>query len=362
MPKVKDYYNKIDTIAPFKTAYQWDNVGLLLGDMEMEVSRVILALDVTDKIVEYAISTKSNLIISHHPILMQGVKNITQKKLLRLIENKIALICAHTNLDVSKIGVNYVLADMLSLQDIQPLNMYTDIGQYQITVYIPEDHLNKVMLSMHNAGAGIIGDYSHCATYFDTKGQYKPLEGSNPFIGSKNKLEQVNEIKLEVLCEEMYLSNVLKAMHDSHPYETPAYYVIKLNQLSPNYGIGCFGNLTNEIKLIDFATFVKQKLNAPYVKLWRENSTNETLIKRVAVCGGSGNSVVSFAKQKADVYVTGDFTYHQFLESPIPVIDAGHYYTENPGLHKLKDYISDMGADIVCLPEEEHDIRKITIV
>ena len=362
MSKVKDYYDRLDQLAPYKTADELDNCGLLIGDMEAQVKRVLFALDVTEKIVDYAIKHKFDLIVAHHPVIFSHpLRQITQKKLLKLIENKIAVICAHTNLDMAKLGVNFVLANKLSLQNIHPLNM-SNITQYQICVYTPYENTNDVMQAMHSAGAGIIGNYSHCATYFDTKGQFMPTDGATPFIGQIKKLENVSEVKLELVCEEINLNKVLQAMFTTHPYETPAYTVIPLKQKSPNYGIGCYGNLDNPMSLKTFSSYVKERLESPIVKLWIADKNEDDLINRIAVCGGDGHSVINDAKNVADVFVSSDFTYHQFLDSPIPIIDAGHYYTENPTMTALKELFIDFDCDTEVLPTTEHDIQKLKII
>ena len=362
MLKVLDFYEKIDRIAPFKSSYQWDNTGLLIGNMNAPVKKILLTLDVTNIVVEYAVSKNIDLIISHHPVIFQGIKSINQKKLLKLIENKIAVISAHTNLDVSKIGVNYLLAEKLEMQNIKPLSMSQDITQYQINVYIPDNAVEKVVLAMHEAGAGLIGNYSHCAVYFDVLGQYVPLDGSHPFIGEINNLEKVKERKVEIVCEEINLQKVIKAMLGTHPYETPVYTIVQLKQKSMNYGLGCYGELVAKTSLKDLGLFVKEELRSPFVKLWTADKAEDYLVNTVAVCGGSGNSIINEAKQYADVFVSADFTYHQFLDAPMPVIDAGHFFTENPVLERLKDIFKDFDCEIMQVSKEEHDIKNLTVI
>jgi dinuclear metal center YbgI/SA1388 family protein len=362
MPKVIEFYNKINGIAPFRTAYDWDNVGLLIGDMQSEVEKVLFALDVTDQIVDYAIKVDIDLIICHHPIIcFRPLKNITDKKILRLIEHKIAVIAAHTNLDVSPIGVNFMLAEKLALKNIQPLSM-SDINQYQISVYTPDHAINEVMNVMLDAGAGLIGRYDRCATYFHTFGQFRPLSGANPFRGQISEIEKVKEHKIEMRCEEMYLSRVIDAMLISHPYETPAYTIVPLKQKSPNFGIGCLGELESEQKLNEFALFVKNQLGAIDVRLWLAKKSEDTIVKKIAVCGGGGNSIIHETIGKADVFISSDFTYHQFLDATLPVIDAGHYFTENPMMSELKQYFSDFSVEMVDLPQSEHDISKLVVI
>jgi len=359
MLKVYDFYDKLDKIAPFKTAFGFDNVGLLIGDMNGCVRKVLLSLDVTEKIVELAIQKKIDLIISHHPVIFQAQKNIVQKKILNIIENKIAIISAHKNLDVSKHGVNYVLAETLGLQNIQTLSMSYEINQYQICVYTPFESIEKLVNAMNKAGAGVIGNYIQCATYFETMGQYMPLQNSNPYYGHHDHLVKVNEMKLELLCEEACLQKVLNAMFQNHPYETPVYTVIPLKQSSPNFGLGCYGDLTNSMSIKDFSVFVKDRLHAPFVKLWLADKNIDLHIKNVAVCGGSGSSLISAARQKAEVFVSADFTYHQLLDAAMPIIDAGHFYTENPMMEKLKNIFQDFDCDLSVIEHSEHDISSM---
>jgi hypothetical protein len=239
--------------------------------------------------------------------------------------------------------------------------MSNDIKQYQICVYTPDYAIENVLAAMHEAGAGIISNYSHCATYFDTLGQFKPLENSNPHIGQKDVLEKVKERKLEVICEDIHIHNTIIAMVNAHPYETPVYTIIELNQKSPNYGLGYHGIIEQKATLKDFAMLVKENLKAPYVRLWTADRDENTFIRNIAVCGGSGNSVIHEAKQVADVLVSSDFTYHQLLDAPIPIIDAGHYFTENPIINTLKDLFIDLNCDIITASDSEHDISRLKI-
>ena len=360
MATVKDFYEHINKLAPFKTSYSWDNSGLLIGDSQRVVKKVLFTLDVTDRIVNYAISNNVDLIISHHPLFMhQGLKSITQKKILNLIENKIALISAHTNLDVSKHGVNFVLAETIGLKDIKPLSMLNELTQYQITVYTTIENAPSLLKAMNEAGSGNIGNYSDCGTYYEVFGQYKPLEASKPYNGRINVIENIKEVKIEVFCEEIYLNNVLNVMLKNHPYETPVYYVIPLKQSSPNYGIGCYGTLSEHISLNDLAILTRNKLNAPFLKLWLAGLKEEHQVNKVAVCGGSGNTYINEAKQKADVYISSDFNYHQLLDAPMPVIDAGHFFTENPVMRRLMDTFECFECEKLLLDYNEHDIANL---
>jgi len=362
MPKVKDFFERINEIAPFSTAEDWDNVGLQIGNLEKEVKKVLLSLDITDTIVDIAIRKQTDLIICHHPIIFKGIKKIDDKKLLKLIENKISVIVAHTNLDYSRNGVSVVLAETIGLQEIKPLSTASFLEQYLLLVYVPKDYAKKVLSAMLEVGAGLIGNYSHCATYYDINGQYMPQHNSNPFQGQVGNLEITQETKLELHCQEHHLQKILNAMFAVHPYETPAYYLIPLKQKNENFGLGAYGYLQHEMSLIELAVYVKEKLNTNNVKLWVANKSSKTKVKNVAVCGGSGSSIIKEAHQKSDVYISSDFTYHQFLEAAMPVIDAGHFCTENVVIKKINDLIKDFDSEIEMIKPEEHDIHKLEIV
>jgi hypothetical protein len=99
---------------------------------------------------------------------------------------------------------------------------------YQINFYVPEEHLDSVKEAMFEAGAGRIGEYDYCAWQILGEGQFKPLEGSNPYSGTKNVVKKAPEYKVELVCEEKFLKDVIGAMKKAHPYETPAYSVIEL--------------------------------------------------------------------------------------------------------------------------------------
>lgn len=96
---------------------------------------------------------------------------------------------------------------------------------FQISFYVPATHAEIVKESMFKAGAGKLGNYDCCS--FETKGlgQFRALEGSDPFIGKKGEIEQVEELKIEMVCESQFLTKAITALKTAHPYETPAYYV-----------------------------------------------------------------------------------------------------------------------------------------
>lgn len=102
---------------------------------------------------------------------------------------------------------------------------------YKICVYVPENTVEKVKQALFDAGAGRIGNYDCCCWQTAGTGQFRPLENSNPAIGSLNKVEQVIELKIELVCDDKLVSAAIQAMKNSHPYEEPAYDVWKLHDI-----------------------------------------------------------------------------------------------------------------------------------
>ncbi|NQV19172.1 MAG: Nif3-like dinuclear metal center hexameric protein [Armatimonadetes bacterium] len=356
--KVKDIVAHFHEIANPELAYEWDNVGFQLGDAEAEVKKILLTLDVTENAIKKAIKEDVDLIISHHPFIFRPIKKITNPLYLKLIKKNISVFCAHTNLDLVKKGVNFAFADKLGLQNLEFISNESGSKLLHVAVYVPEDFMEQVVNSVFEAGAGIIGNYSNCLNDYKVSGQFKPLKGSNPLIGETGKLEKVTERKLEFFVDSFSLNKVISAMKQAHPYETPAYAVYPQEKQSDNYGLGLIGDLNKELTIEEFSRFVKKRLKAKFVKLWLAGKNLDSTIKKIAICGGSGSSLLSKVYGRADIFVSSGFDYHTLLDSKIPLIDAGHFYTEYPVLENMRKMLSGFEVEIIELKAEEHEIQK----
>ena len=122
MATVKDIFQKLCALAPLELQMGFDNSGFLFGRDTSTVSKALLSLDVTDKVVDEAVDMKAELIISHHPLIFTSLKSVTDEKLLRLAENRIAVISMHTNLDIALGGVNDVLLNLLGAEGDEALD------------------------------------------------------------------------------------------------------------------------------------------------------------------------------------------------------------------------------------------------
>ncbi len=318
--------------APPGIAWKQDNVGLQIGDPNEEVAGVLTALEVTREVVREALQKKCNLIITHHPLIFKPLHNLTPHTLsgnlaLTIARNNLNLYAAHTNLDFTRDGVNFVLSEKLNLQDVDFL--YQESGSMKkISVFVPRDYVEAVTNAMTKAGAGIIGDYEACSFQIRGTGTFRPLEGAQPFSGEVGKLQYEDEVRVEMVSPVWKTNAVVSAMIDAHPYDEVAYDIYPNEAIDPMYGAGVIGSLPESMQVDEFIAHVKNSVEIPAVRWTRGASTT---IKQVAVCGGSGSDLMHTAVQKkADAFITADIKYHAFHEARgvIHLIDAGHYETE----------------------------------
>ncbi len=360
--KHKEVIEFLERWAPKGIAWEKDNVGLQIGNVFDDTRGILLTLDISIDAVQKCINEKCNLIISHHPLIFHPLKQINLQeikgKIIELaIKNNITVYSAHTNLDFSKDGVSFVLAKKLNLTNIDFLENATST-QYKLVTFVPEQYVDKLLQKLADAGAGVIGNYTHCSYQIKGQGTFFGMENTNPVIGEKGKLERVEEIRLEMILDKWNLNKVLQSLLDNHPYEEPAYDIYPLLNRNVNYGYGALGYLNKNMTLASFVDFVKKKLSAPSIKY---TSGKKKTINKVAVCGGSGAELIQKAiKEDCDAFVTADIKYHDFLDygDLIALIDAGHFYTEVVILEelqlRLKKFISQKKSRIKII----HHIQK----
>ncbi|UTB80601.1 Nif3-like dinuclear metal center hexameric protein [Staphylococcus carnosus] len=332
--------NIINRHVPFSSAEDWDNVDLLIGDKNKDITGILTALDCTAEVVDEAIEKNINTIIAHHPLIFKGVQNINEGGygtiIRRLIKHDIQLIALHTNLDVYEHGVNAMLAKALDVLNTEILEPQFE-NYYKVQVFIPEKNASEFKQKMSDAGFASEGNYKYC--FFSSKGngQFKPTGNANPHIGKINEVETVNEVKIEFMIQNQQREKAEKYIQSLHPYETPVYDFIPLTK-KLNRGLGVIGELDNQITLKEFALKAKENLNVPSVRF---TGNPNALVKKVAIIGGSGIGYEEYAKSKgSDVFVTGDIKHHDALDAEIEninLLDINHYseYVMKKGLKKL---------------------------
>ena len=339
--KGKEIIKYLEEWAPKGIAWSKDNTGLQVGNLDNKIKNILLSLDLSNEVIEEAINTKCNFIFTHHPLLFHPLKKLdllndqTAGMIKKLIDNNITLYSAHTNLDFTKHGVSYQLAKRLELKQIRFLKNLSD-NQVKLTVFIPLSHLNKVAETIHQAGGGIIGEYSHCSFRTKGTGTFKGSAKSNPSVGNKGKTEFVEEVKLEVLVDDWKLGQVINSMKIAHPYEEVAYDIFSLKNDNVNYGFGAIGKLESGMSVKEFLDFVSSKLK---INSFRYSAGKKKKIETVGLCGGSCSELIDCATSKnADAFITADLKYHSFIDAKdkILLIDAGHYETEIPVLDEVQ--------------------------
>ncbi|WP_249871078.1 Nif3-like dinuclear metal center hexameric protein [Oceanobacillus saliphilus] len=340
-----DIFTAMENWAPKRLAYDWDNVGLQIGSYQTPVKKILVTLDVTESVVDEAIDKGAGLIIAHHPLLFKPMKQVNidtahGKIIQKLIRNGITVYASHTNLDAADGGVNDILSDLLGIESREVLVETTNEKRYKLAVYVPQTHVEEVREALSKSGAGHIGNYSHCTFQSKGQGTFKPLEGANPYIGSENELEYVNEIKMETIVQQSNLQNTIHHMIDAHPYEEVAYDIYPVISEGKSYGIGRIGTLKAPMELRELCGHVKKVLDVPALRL---TGNLDRKVSKIAVLGGSGEKYIQIAKQKgADVYITGDMSFHIAQEAEqmgLSVIDPGHY-VEKVMKKATKEYLN----------------------
>lgn len=349
-----------EQFAPKQYAMEGDKVGLQIGRLNKPVQRVMIALDVLENVVDEAIEKNVDLIIAHHPLIYRPLQNIVTDKLPgrmieKLLKHEIAFYAAHTNLDIAQGGLNDWLADALGLTNTKVLVPTYETKLKKLVVFVPQEQSQDVRNALGEAGAGSIGNYSHCMFSAQGTGQFKPEEGTNPFIGRHGELEHVSEERIETIFPEHLEKKILQAMFKAHPYEEVAYDIYPIENKGETLGLGRIGEI-QEITLKEFAETVKKALYVPAVRVVGDLSAK---VKKVAVLGGDGNKFISAAKYNgADVYITGDVYYHTAHDAMmmgLNVIDPGHNVEKimKQGVARyLTEKCSEKGYDVRIFPSE----------
>jgi len=320
----------MEQLAPKHLAYDWDKIGLQLGTLQKEITNVLVALDVNDQVVDEAISLQCNLIIAHHAIIfrpLEGIQTDTPAGRLyeKLIKNDIAVYISHTNLDVAEGGMNDWMAEALGIENGTPIKDAHTEQLSKLVVFVPKDHHQKVLDAVLNAGAGKIGNYSHCSFNIEGYGTFIPQEGTNPYIGEQGKMERADEIRIETIVPLSIRNKVVQAMLKAHPYEEVAYDLYSMDLKGRSLGLGRVGKLKEPTTLEQFVDRVKNELKVDKVRVVGDLNR---LVRKAAVIGGSGAKYYKNAIFRgADVLVTGDIDYHTAQDAflaGITLIDPGH--------------------------------------
>jgi dinuclear metal center YbgI/SA1388 family protein len=345
----------LEQLAPPVYQENYDNSGLQLGDPAMAVRGVLVSLDITETVVDEAIQKDCNVVVAHHPLLFNGIKRLTPdnwiaRTLLKAAASGIALYAIHTNLDNMLHGVNNTIADQLQLQNRRILSPKSAI-LFKLITFVPQKDAADLLSALFEAGAGQLGKYDQASFSSQGVGTFRPLAGANPSIGSLNQQEKVDEMRLELLVDQDKIGPVLRTLLSQHPYEEVAYDLIPLHNRHQEIGSGLVGDLAAPMAVMDFLELLKNRFGGGI----RYTQTSKKSVQRIALCGGSGSFLLEKAKaEKADVFVTADFKYHQFFDADnrLIIADLGHFESEQFTIPLLANYLSEKFTNFATLTTE----------
>lgn len=332
--QIKDILSEIEYFAPLPYQESYDNCGVQVGDVTRQATGALLSLDVTEAVIDEAIAAGCNLIIAHHPLIFSGLKSITgrnyvERAILKAIKNDITIYAAHTNLDNVQAGVNRKIAEKIKLKNTRILAPVKD-KLYKLYTYVPEKDFALLRDALFQAGLGQIGEYSECSFAVNGSGSFRPSEKANPIIGQPGgSREELEEVKLEILVPGHLKKIAVSALKEHHPYEEVAYELIALENENHTIGAGMIGELESPMPAGDFLQYLKERMETDCI---RHTALHRETIRTVAVCGGAGSFLLKNAiAARADVFITGDYKYHQFFdaENKILIADIGHYESEH---------------------------------
>ena len=330
--RIKEILQAIENVAPIPLQEDFDNSGLQVGDVNREVTGALLCLDVTESVIDEAVSLGCNLIISHHPLAFKPFKSLTgrtyvERCMIAAIKHDIVVYAAHTNLDNAVQGVNFKLAEMLGLQQVRILSPQKD-ALLKLVTFVPESHVEYVRNALFNAGAGNIGNYDSCSFNLHGEGTFRANESADPFVGDIGKLHFEKEVRIETVLPKFKQADVLRALLSVHPYEEPAYDFYPLKNDWAQAGSGVVGVLPEPMPEQEFLYLLKDVFNLATI---RHTKLQNREIHDVALCGGSGAFLIPEAiAYGADAFITGEAKYNDFfdVEGRLLLAVVGHYESE----------------------------------
>ncbi len=351
MIQVRHVNEFLEYLAPVSWSFSFDHCGMQMGHPGRKVTGIVTTLDVTPQALDFALQSKANVIIAHHPLLFNPISQLDESKyfdqmLTLAIRREISIFGFHTNWDCAPGGISDSLAQKLELQNVFPFGSSTDRKAAKIVVFVPEISAEEVKSAAFSSGAGRIGNYDECSFGSLGYGTFRPLRGSNPKVGTQGHQSIEPEVRLEFLVPKDKTERVTEAIKEAHPYEEVALDIYVLDSsIGPQ--IGRMGYLASPMSPQDFVEFANEKLSTNCMA-WL-GSHSEPL-SCVAVAGGAAGSEWKGAKAAgADIFLTGEIKHDQALSALLenfPVIQAGHFATEQPGMIELNKRLKANFKDI----------------
>ncbi|HUH06498.1 MAG TPA: Nif3-like dinuclear metal center hexameric protein [Egibacteraceae bacterium] len=348
--RLGDWVALVDSLYPESDAADGDPTGLQVGDPQDRVTGVLVCLDVTEDILSDASAAGADLVIAHHPLLFRPLARLVPETAaarltLRAARAGIAILAAHTNLDVAIGGTSDPIAEILDLRDVRPLTPrpLSSSARVKLATFVPAEDTPAVLAALAEAGAGVIGEYDHCSFRVAGTGAFRPSGEADPSVGERGTINEVAEQRVEVVVPQSSIAAAVGALIEAHPYEEVAYDVYPLVEVGADSrkGLGRVGDLAEPLRLAEIADRLAHGLPSPGLRVAGDL---DAMARRVAACGGAGDSLIPAAVASgADVYVTGDLRHHPTLDAltmGMAMIDAGHYATEAPAMRAFAEALT----------------------
>lgn len=350
MAQVHQIVAAFERFAPWRLAFEWDRVGLQLGDPQAEVGRAVVALDRSLGAARHAIERGAQLLVTHHPLIWEPMRRVRAddhagRTLLELAQGGIAHIAAHTNWDGAEGGVSDVMARKLGLADVRKTGMARPVDSFKLVTFLPASDVERMIDALSVAGAGVIGAYERCAFLATGTGTFLGGEGAHPVVGQAGRIEHAPETRIEMLVPSERVEAVRQALLIAHPYEAPAYDFLA-RRAEAGQGSVRVGRLPNPMTLRELVARIDAAVGT---RSWAWGNGDAT-VERVAVAGGAADKDWSAAQAAgAQVYVTGEVRHETALEASemgLMMVAAGHFATENPACTDLRDLLASCVPDV----------------
>jgi len=348
---LKELVLHLDRIFKKNLALDWDKTGLQIGNLDSDIKKILVTLNVVGDVAKEAVSMKADLIISHHPLIFYPLDTVLSSKagereILILAENRVAVYCAHTNYDLMPEGLNDFVAGIIGLENTEVIEEQPE-KWYKFAVFVPVEVEEKVREAICKHGGGKWQNYSCCTFSAQGKGTFIPGENSKPYKGKIGQASFVDEVRIECIVNESRLNDVVSAAVKAHPYEEVAYDVYRIENKFRDAGIGRLGELKKPESFTDFTERIKDRLKIDSLR-WMCGSkinTGDMKIKKAALVCGSANSLAErLSCIDCDVIVVGEVGYHNALkiaENGKLIIEVGHGSSEKPAVDDMYNKLDD---------------------
>lgn len=354
--KIAEIISSLEKLAPRVYQEAYDNSGLICGNPDAGINKVLCTLDCTEAVIHEAVARGCGMVVAHHPIVFSGLKSLTgktyvERTVMEAIRQDVAIYAIHTNLDKAWMGVNRKMGEKLGLQNLETLHPEQDVLR-KIYTYVPQNDLDRVREAMFKAGAGHIGEYDQCSFNTPGTGTFRGSSDSKPSVGKAGESTSEEEIRVEMIFPVHLQQQIVEALISSHPYEEVAYDLVKLENDHQRIGSGMIGSLPSPLDEKGLLALVGRVFKCEVI---RHTALLGRQIERVAICGGAGRFLLNDAiRRGADVFITADIKYHEFFdaEHKLLMMDIGHHESEQFTPELLKEYIEEKFPTFAVLLSE----------